>query len=46
MRMVSVLTTFVLACLMGGFVAPAGAKEVFKDEAGRVIYTIDDDGMV
>lgn len=27
--------------------APAAvAKEVFKDEAGRVIYTIDDDGIV
>jgi hypothetical protein len=24
----------------------AQAKEIFKDEAGRVIYTIDDDGMV
>jgi hypothetical protein len=25
---------------------PAAAKESFKDEAGRVIYTIDDDGIV
>jgi hypothetical protein len=32
--------------IIGGFVAAADAKEVFKDEAGRVIYTIDDDGMV
>jgi hypothetical protein len=25
---------------------PAAAKESFKDEAGRVLYTIDDDGVV
>ena len=47
MRMVSSLAVLVASVMIiGGFVAPAGAKEVFKDEAGRVIYTIDDDGMV
>ena len=48
MRMVSFLAAFLLASVMstGGFAVPAAAREVFKDEAGRVIYTIDDDGMV
>jgi len=30
----------------GGALGLAEAKETFKDEAGRVIYTIDDEGMV
>ena len=31
---------------LAGGVSDAGANEKFLDEAGRVIYTIDDDGMV
>ena len=31
---------------LGGLLGLAEAKETFKDEAGRVIYTIDDEGMV
>ncbi|TLY18086.1 MAG: hypothetical protein E6K67_07715 [Nitrospirae bacterium] len=31
---------------IGGPLGLAEAKETFKDEAGRVIYTIDDEGMV
>src|SRR6266496_2068707 len=27
-------------------ISPALAKEVFKDEAGEVLYTVDDDGLV
>jgi len=33
-------------CVLLGFEGTAGAKESYKDEAGRVIYTIDDDGVV
>ena len=37
----------VIAALVARSVLPAlAAKETFKDEAGRVIYTIDDDGIV
>jgi hypothetical protein len=48
MRMLSFLATVLLTSLMaiGGYISPVEAKEIFKDEAGRVIYTIDDDGMV
>ena len=31
---------------IGGSLELVAAKETFKDEAGRVIYTIDDEGMV
>src|SRR5438093_12273430 len=31
---------------IGGSLELVEAKETFKDEAGRVIYTIDDEGMV
>jgi hypothetical protein len=31
---------------IGGPLGLAEAKEAFKDEAGRVIYTVDDEGMV
>jgi len=33
-------------CALLGIGEAVGAKEIFKDEAGRVIYTIDDDGVV
>ncbi len=36
----------VVLCVLLGFEGTAGAKESYKDEAGRVIYTIDDDGVV
>jgi len=48
MRIISSLAI----CFFTGFltiassIAPAAAKEIIKDEAGRVIYIIDDDGMV
>jgi len=39
--------TIVLALVfVGPAVSSVCAKETFKDEAGRVIYTIDDDGVV
>jgi hypothetical protein len=34
------------ALLVGLGIPSVSAKETFKDEAGRVIYTIDDDGIV
>ncbi len=34
-----------IACLLGT-VPPAGAAQVFSDEAGQTLYTIDDQGMV
>src|SRR2546429_8990422 len=42
---------WIILCVVGifGIGRPLGlaeAKETFKDEAGRVIYTIDDEGMV
>lgn len=36
----------VVLCVLLGFEGTAGAKESYKDEAGRVLYTIDDDGVV
>jgi hypothetical protein len=42
-----ILALILLTPVFAGMDVPsAGAKEAFKDEAGRVIYTIDDDGMV
>lgn len=42
-----ILATVVLMPGIGFVDLPAAvAKETFKDEAGRVIYTVDDDGMV
>ena len=35
-----------IAVLAGLGVSSVSAKETFQDEAGRVIYSIDDDGMV
>ena len=35
-----------IVVLVGPGVPSVGAKETFKDEAGRVIYSIDDDGVV
>jgi hypothetical protein len=43
----AMVAVLLLALVFDGLeVHSAGAKEAFKDEAGRVIYTIDDDGMV
>src|SRR6266545_5459813 len=36
----------VVLCVLLGFEGTAGSKESYKDEAGRVLYTIDDDGIV
>lgn len=42
-----VLTTLLFSLMdVGGSVSPLEAKESYQDEAGRVIYTIDDDGVV
>src|SRR5437899_6105887 len=42
-----VLTRAFVALVRAVIVAPpAWAKESYKDEAGRVIYTIDDEGIV
>jgi hypothetical protein len=48
MRIPSSFAIFVFAGLLtiAGSIAPAAAKEIIKDEGGRVIYIIDDDGMV
>jgi hypothetical protein len=35
-----------LAMMAGLFTVPVYGKEIFKDEAGRVLYTIDDNGVV
>jgi hypothetical protein len=35
-----------MAMIQGVLTVPAYGKEIFKDEAGRVLYTIDDDGVV
>jgi len=41
------LAVFVPALLLGAVgVSSVAAKETFNDEAGRLIYSIDDDGMV
>jgi hypothetical protein len=37
---------FGTACLVGALVGAALAGETYKDEAGRVIYTIDENGIV
>ncbi len=43
----AIVAVILLAPVFAGLHVPsAGAKESFKDEAGRVLYTIDDDGMV
>lgn len=43
----AILTAFLLALADGwGHIPTADAKESYKDEAGRVVYTIDDDGIV
>ncbi|TLY37873.1 MAG: hypothetical protein E6K60_03270 [Nitrospirae bacterium] len=40
------LIFFLLLFAVEGALISAAAKEVFKDEAGRVIYTIDENGIV
>src|SRR5207253_5932330 len=40
------LIFFLLLFAIEGALISAAAKEVFKDEAGRVIYTIDENGIV
>src|SRR5437879_5988851 len=40
-----IVLTAVLFVLLG-IEETAGARESYKDEAGRVLYTIDDDGIV
>ena len=35
-----------LAMIAGLFTVPVYGKEIFKDDAGRVLYTVDDDGSV
>ncbi|HZC68692.1 MAG TPA: hypothetical protein VE201_08755 [Nitrospirales bacterium] len=44
----TVVLTGALFALVGAVIGapPAWAKEAYKDEAGRVIYTLDDDGIV
>ena len=41
----ALLLAFLLFAVEGALIS-AAAKEVFKDEAGRVIYTIDENGIV
>ncbi len=38
--------TVLLTALLLAAASPSSAKESFKDDAGRLIYTIDDDGIV
>jgi hypothetical protein len=40
------LTIFAVFLALAWSAVPVGAKETFKDEAGRVIYIIGDDGIV
>lgn len=37
---------FLLLLTDAVFISPLAAKETFKDEAGEVLYTVDDDGLV
>lgn len=45
-RVTFVIGFLVSALTIGESVIPVSAKEIFKDEAGRTLYIIDDDGMV
>ncbi|TLY34264.1 MAG: hypothetical protein E6K60_13415 [Nitrospirae bacterium] len=46
MRCVVLITQIILASIMFGIAGDAAAKESFKDEAGELLYSIDDDGIV
>jgi hypothetical protein len=46
-RLKAVLAVFLPALMFGAVgVSSVAAKELFKDEAGRLIYSLDDDGVV
>src|SRR5207249_9369184 len=46
MRYSNIPLVFLVLLTISLQISPALAKEVFKDEAGEVLYTVDDDGLV
>jgi len=46
MRYSNIPLVFLVFLTISLQISPALAKEVFKDEAGEVLYTVDDDGLV